>query len=1144
MREALKQRIVVFDGAMGTNVQTFNPVAEDFDGKDGCNDYLSITRPDIIQTIHERFIAAGCDVLETNSFGSNRIKLEEYGLADQIETINTTHVRVAQAAIAAANDGSKPRYIVGSLGPTGYLPSSSDPTLSNMDVDTLQETYYEQSRLLIAAGVDGLLIETGQDILEMKHAVVGAKRAIAEQSRDILLMAQPTLDLSGRMLLGTDVQAIVALFTDLQVDVLGFNCSTGPDEMRESIRYLSAHAPMALSVVPNAGLPENVDGCAHYNLAPGPFRERLLEFVNDFGVNIIGGCCGTNPEHIRALAQAVAGIRPKVRDVRQRFMVTSAIDSVDLDMDNRPIVIGERLNAQGSRKFKQILLDDDYDTMVAMGQEQIDRGAYLLDVCVAVNERDDEKAQMCELVRRLSYSVSAPLVIDSTEYDVIESALKIVPGRPVINSIHLEGDGERVHKVLPHLKKYGGAAVAMLIDAQGMAKTADRKKEVAQKLHDVVVGQYGMRPDTLIYDALTFTLATGEEEFRNSAVETFEAIRWIKENLPGTYTVLGVSNASFGLKPQARKVLNSVYLYHAVQAGLDTAIINARDVIPYPALNEQERQLADALVLNQHEQALAEFIEYFETHQVSALSQDDEADVERSVEEQIHWQVLNRKKEGIEAVLDEALKNYTPVEILNRILLPAMKEVGDKMATGELILPFVLQSAEVMKKSVAHLEQFLDKDDATSKGKLVLATVYGDVHDIGKNLVKTIFSNNGYEVYDLGKQVPLNTILEKAKEVGADAIGLSALLVTTSKQMAYCVDECYKQDLKYPIIVGGAAINRDYVLRISCLDGEVVYPAGVFYTKDAFEGLNVMNRLQDPDERDKLMAEYREQIAQRSQKQEQYAAIRAEQEAKAVASVVEPATTIPTPPFWGMRLLEGDDIPIDTVFSLMDFQSLYRLSWGLKNKSKDEFEQLVRNEFEPLQNDLMAYCKQEGIWQPQVLYGYVPCYREGHQLVVMSPDLKTERGRFTFPRQTDRDKLCLSDYFAGKPEDGQSYDVLPLQLVTMGHRVSEVCEALDKQDEYSRSYYLHGLATQMAEGLAEWNHRQIRAELAMTPEQGKRYSFGYPACPDLSAQVLQFALMDVAQHTTIQLTDHHQIVPEQSTSAFIVHHPKAKYYSV
>ena len=1156
LREAMAQKILVLDGAMGTSVQTFNPTHEDFAGKEGCNDYLSTTRPDIIQTIHEWFLEAGCDCLETNTFGSNRIKLAEYDIENELVQANFNSVNCARKAIENITlKGSKqPRYILASMGPTGFLPSSTDPTLSNITVDKIYETYYEQAKVLIYAGVDAILIETGQDILEMKHAVIGAKDAIAECARDVILMAQPTLDTTGRMLLGTDMQTALPLFIDLGIDVFGMNCSTGPDEMRESVRFLTENCPIAVSVIPNAGMPENIDGCAHYGLAPELMQKTMLEYIDHFGVNFVGGCCGTQPKHIKAVAEAAAGKKPLNRKVPASHFATSAINNVNFEMDNKPILVGERLNSQGSRIFKQLLLDDNYEKMLQIARDLADGGSHLLDVCVALNERDDEKDQMLKLVRALSAQNEAPLVIDSTEPDVIEAALKIIPGRAIVNSIHLEGNGERLYKVAPLLKRYGGSAVSMLIDEVGMAKTRERKQEVAQKIYSIITHDYQLPPHTMIFDALTFTLATGEDEFKNSAIETFEGIRWIKKNLPGTYTILGVSNASFGLTPAARRVLNSVYLYHAVKAGLDFAIVNAKEIVPYPMLSETERNLSNALVFNEHDNALTDFIAYFETHQATNMQTTNEEDnITRTVEEQIHYQILNRKKEGIEKYLDEALQKYKPAEVINQVLLPAMKEVGDKMATGELILPFVLQSAEVMKKSVSYLEQFLDKNDSVSKGKIVMATVYGDVHDIGKNLVKTIFSNNGYEVFDLGKQVPLATILEKAKEVKADAIGLSALLVTTSKQMAYCVEECLKGDLNYPIIIGGAAINRDYGFRISSIGGdgaeeEFIYPGGVFYAKDAFEGLNVMNRLQDKTKRQALMQEYYADIEDRKARVKKYADLKEQRLATQgdIQPQVAPATKIPTPPFWGLKHIPPQEIDLDEVKTMMDFPSLFRLSWGLRNMDKNEYETMLEKEYKPMLESMMVECKTQKIFLPEVLYGYFPCYAEGNELIILDPEAyqqgrQVETERFEFPRQTERDKLCLSDYFAQK-SSGQ-IDVIPFQLVTMGDAVSKVCNGYDAAHEYSKSYYLHGLAVQMADGLAEWTHRKILKELEI-PGQGKRYSFGYPACPELGDQVKQFKIMQVEKHMNVTLTEAFQMEPEQSTSALVVHHPEAKYYSV
>lgn len=1150
LRQRLKQGVLLFDGAMGTSIQQYRLSAEDFHGKEGCNEYLCLIQPDLIRKIHESFLHAGCDCVETNTFGANRLKLQEYGLEASVVAINQAAVHLARQAIERQESDNRPCYITGSLGPTGFLPSSSDPLLSKVSVDFLQEVYFEQALVLVESGVDALLIETGQDILEMKHAVIGARRAIAEARKDILLMVQPTLDRSGRMLLGTDLAAALPLFADLGVDTFGINCSTGPDEMRESVRYLALHSPLPISVMPNAGFPENNDGNAHYSLQPEVFAEALAGFVREFGVQIVGGCCGTTPKHIMELFRVAQGIpAPKYQPIHSIRAVSSSIKAVNLDEpDNKPVLVGERLNSQGSRRFKRLLLEEDYDGIEQMARAQVDEGAQILDVCVAMNERDDEMKQMCRLVRDLSQVVEAPLMIDSTEYEVIEAALKLVPGRAVVNSIHLEGQGERLHRIAPMLKKYGGAAVAMLIDSDGMAKTVPHKMQVARTIYDLVTKNYGLPPHALIFDPLTFTLATGEEEFKNAALETLETIRRIKSDLPGSYTILGISNASFGLTPEGRRVLNSVYLYHATKAGLDLVIVNAKEIVPYTMLSDKERELADALVLNKREDALADFIHYFETHSHSSRrnTPSDKADNEDAtlpIEEQIRYRILNRRKDGIEEVLKQSLQTYTPAQVINRILLPAMKEVGDKMASGELILPFVLQSAEVMKRSVAYLEQFLPQGEQISRGTVVLGTVYGDVHDIGKNLVKTILVNNGYTVYDLGKQVPLPDVLAKAKEVNADAICLSALLVTTSKQMAYCVEECSKQDLHYPIIIGGAAINRNYGFRISCLDEELIYPGGVFYAKDAFEGLDIMNRLMNPQERALLMEEYYADIAERRNRAAAYEdkSVSASPEL-ALKSRVKPVKHPPEPPFWGMRMIESGAIDLDQIYPLMDFPSLFRLSWGLKNRNKEEYERLLQEEFYPLLVDLLEECKQKKIFEPSALYGYFPCYAEGDDLVILENDMTSERHRFQFPRQRNREQLCLADYFASQ-ESGQ-IDVLPMQLVTMGHQVSKVCNALDRSHEYSRGYYIHGLAVQMADALAEWLHRRVQNELGIPQEQGKRYSFGYPACPDLSQQVKQFELMEVSRYMNVTLTEAFQMEPEQSTSALVVHHPEAKYFTV
>src|SRR3954463_1986152 len=860
---ALSRRVLVYDGAMGTNIQRYNLSAEDFGGKalEGCNDNLVLTRPDVIQAIHESFLEVGCDVVETCTFQSTPRRLHEWGLGDKVRAINIAAARLARAAVDKYATPDRPRFVAASMGPTGMLPSSSDPVLSKITYDELAENYYEQAKYLVEGGVALLLIETSQDILEVKAAVAGIERLFAEIGRRLPIQTQVTLDVSGRMLLGTDIASAMTTLEALKVDVIGLNCSTGPEHMREPVRYLSEHATLPLSVIPNAGLPINTGvGEAVYPLEPAPMAAALSEFVKDFGVRIVGGCCGTTPAHLAAIVAAVHEAERKANPAHPSHVprVSSAMRAITLHQDPPPLLVGERVNSQGSRKVKRLLLADDYEGILEVARDQVDSGAHVLDVCVALTERADEAEQMSKVVKLLSMSVETPLVIDSTEANVIESALEHIPGRGIVNSINMENGRKRIDDVVPLAKKHGAAVIALTIDEIGMAKTRERKLEVARKIYDIVVNEYGLSPEDIIYDALTFTLATGDAEWIDSGKETIEGIRLIKRELPGVSTILGVSNVSFGLTPEARGVLNSVFLHHCVQAGLDAAIVNPAHIRPYAEISASEREMADDLVFNKRPDALQRFIEYFaQTGETGTTAQVEKEDPTAGMtpEQKIHWMILHRKKEGIEEQLDAAGVREKPVRVLNEVLLPAMKEVGDKFGAGELILPFVLQSAEVMKKAVKHLEQFLEKAEGFTKGKVVLATVYGDVHDIGKSLVNTILSNNGYTVFDLGKQVPVNTILDKAVEVQADAIGLSALLVSTSKQMPLCVQELDKRGIQIPVLIGGAAIKRRFGRRAMFVEGERAYESGVFYCKDAFEGLETMDALQDsPEKRATLTA--------------------------------------------------------------------------------------------------------------------------------------------------------------------------------------------------------------------------------------------------------------------------------------------------
>ncbi len=1149
--DAIEDHVLIFDGAMGTSIQRYNLTAEDFGGEryNGCNDYLVITRPDVIEEIHASFLAVGSEAVETDTFRSNRITLGEYGLRDRVIEINRTAAQIARrVADRFAQETGIPRYVAGSIGPSGKLPSSDDPDLGNITFDELSTVFYEQARGLVEGGADVLLVETSQDILEVRAAVVGINRYFEEVGVRIPLQVQVTLDTSGRMLFGTDIASALTTLESLPIDVIGLNCSTGPEHMATPIKYLTEHSTRPISVLPNAGLPINVDGEAVYPMPPDPFAAMLGEFV-DWGVNVVGGCCGTTPEHLAKLVARVKGEptatrKPLDRQPQTEPAASSGMRAVDLRQTPPPTLIGERVNSQGSRKIKRLLLEEDYDGIVQIAKQQVESGAHVLDVCVALTERPDEAEQMKAVVKRLSMAVETPLMIDSTEADVIEAALSLYPGRGLINSINLENGRLRVDAVLPIARKHGAAVVALTIDEIGMAKTAARKLEVARKIYDIALNEYDLAPSDLIFDTLTFTLATGDQDMANSAVETLDGIRLIKAELPGVLTSLGVSNVSFGLGQAARAVLNSVFLYHCVEAGLDMAIVNPAHITPYFEIPEDQRKLANALIFNEHPDALAAYIQYFEQNAIT-VGGDDQADPTEGMtaEEALHWQIVHRKKDGVEALIDDCLTRQDAVRVLNTVLLPAMKEVGDKFGAGELILPFVLQSAEVMKKSVAYLENFLERKEGTSKGVIVLATVYGDVHDIGKNLVRTILSNNGYTVHDLGKQTPANTIIDAAVEHHADAIGLSALLVSTSKQMPLIINELARRGLEFPVLIGGAAINRAFGRRILFLEdtGEP-YAPGVYYCKDAFEGLDMMDQLTDPARRaalaERMVAEaYEEMGKERPPVQDR------RQEGQ--RSTIGPAPDIPTPPFWGARAVLN--IPLDSVFPYIHKPELYRLSWGARNTHGAEWDRL-EVEFENRLARMKKQALADHTLQPQAVYGYFPAQSDGDDVVIFDPAIYAddqrleEIARFSFPRQPFGEYLCLADYFA--PLGSGKIDVCPLQVVTVGQHATEKFDALQAANEYTEAYFFHGLAVQTAEATATYMNRHINRELGIQVERGKRYSWGYPACPDLDDHVTLFKLLPAGEKLGMLLTAAYQLVPEQSTAAIVIHHPEARYYSV
>jgi 5-methyltetrahydrofolate--homocysteine methyltransferase len=1093
---------------------------------------------------------------------SNRLTLGEFGLGDRTIEINRAAAALARRVCdRVEQETGIPRFVAGSMGPSGKLPSGDDPDLSNITFEELSSVFYEQAQGLVEGGADVLLIETSQDILELKAAIVGINRYFEDAGVRIPVQAQITLDVTGRMLFGTDIASALTTLEALPIDIIGMNCSTGPEYMRQPIKYLVENSRFPISVLPNAGLPINVEGEAVYPMEPEPFSEMVAEFTR-WGVGVVGGCCGTTPAHIDLLYKKVHGHsyeeelarqarrrEPLQREVPSVARASSGMTASLMVQNPGPTLIGERVNSVGSRKVKKLLLKDDYDSIVQIAVDQVNNGAHMLDVCVALTERTDEKAQMEKLVKKLAMSVEVPLVIDTTEAEVAEAALALYPGRGLINGNNLENGRERIDRIFPIAKKYGAAVISMTIDEEGMAHTREKKYEIAKRITDIAVNEYGLSPEDLVYDTLTFPLTTGQEELRTSGIETIEGIRLIKQNLPGVMTALGISNVSFGVGEAARGVLNSVFLYHAVQAGLDMAIVNPAHITPYAEIPDDQRKVANDLIFNTDPDALPRFIQYFEQNEVKLAGAEAEDPTKNMTAEQaIHWQIVHRKKEGVEALIDECLTRQDAVGVLNNVLLPAMKEVGDKFGAGELILPFVLQSAEVMKKSVAYLERFMDKVEGSTKGVVVLATVYGDVHDIGKNLVKTILSNNGYTVYDLGKQVPANTIIEKAQEYHADAIGLSALLVSTSKQMPLIVNELARRGLNYPVLIGGAAINRKFGRRILFLeDSSQPYEPGVFYCNDAFEGLSVMDKLIDPQERESFLSQIVTEAYTELGKPAPRRRSRSATGLKTVRTLSREEA--PQPPFWGYKTIQY--MPLEIVLQYLHKPELFRLSWGAKNAHGEEWQKLEA-EFEARLDRMSRAALRDKSLLPKAVYSYFPANSDGDDLVIWNPEPfqnangrapeKIEIARFGFPRQPDGEHLCISDYFA--PMDAGYVDAVALQAVTVGEAASEKFEALQSADNYGEAYFFHGLAVQAAEATANYVTKHISQEFGIEYGRGKRYSWGYPACPDLEDHEIVFRLLPNVSEIGLSLTESYQLVPEQSTAAIFVHHPDAKYFSV
>jgi 5-methyltetrahydrofolate--homocysteine methyltransferase len=1170
--EILHNKIIVFDGATGTHLQGQGLTPDDFGGEhlDGCNEYLVISKPSAVENVHTDFLEAGCDVIETNSFGGTRIVLAEYGLQDRACELN---FKAAQIAKRIAQDFSKnghQRFVAGSMGPTTKLPS-----LGHISFKDMASAYYEQAKGLIEGGVDLLCIETCQDVLQTKAALYGVFEYFSQTKIKLPIIVSVTIESMGTMLLGTEISAALTSIEPYDVDVIGINCATGPKEMSEHVRTLADISPKPIFVMPNAGIPENIGGHAHYHLTPEELAQYLSHFVNDLGVNVVGGCCGTTKEHIRQLVQAVGNCVPKKRSFDFIPGASSLYQAAPFRVENPPTLIGERTNANGSKLFRDLLAKEDWEGIVAMGREQVKESAHMLDVCAAYVGRN-EAEDMREIIGRFNQQVTIPLVIDSTEANVIEEALQRIGGKAVVNSINLEDGEERIKKIVPLCKNYGAAVIALTIDEQGMAKTAENKLSVARRIYNLVVGRYGMKPHDLIFDTLTFTLGSGDEEFRRSGIETMEALRLIKKEFPEVHTSLGVSNVSFGLSPATRQVLNSVFLHYALEAGLDMAIVHQSKILPLFKIDEQGRELARQLVFDErrfegegeNRKVIFDPLTELMAHYSGKKKEEKESKAaDGTIEERLKNRIIDGNKVGINADLDEALKKFAPLEIINTVLLDGMKTVGTLFGSGQMQLPFVLQSAEVMKSAVAYLEPFMEKNAESQKGTLVIATVKGDVHDIGKNLVDIILTNNGYKVYNLGIKCSIEKMIESAKEHNADAIGMSGLLVKSTLVMKENLEVLNEQNITVPVILGGAALTRRYVDQ----DLKSVYQGKVFYANDAFDGLRLIEEIKSG-KTDDLRHEQGSGDGKPEDGEEligteaKIALMLAEEENAPKHSQILANVDIPKPPFWGSKVIET--VSLDEVFRYVNEAALIRGQWRVVRgkKSEEEYKRILQEQIYPEFEALKSKIIHEKLLEPKVVYGYFPCQSDGNDLVIYNLPVENRKSdiwnwkslkewlRFSFPRQKDDRYLCISDYFA--PVNSGKIDVVAFHLVTMGKTASEHSKKLFDANEYKDYLYFHGLSVESAEALAELWHKKIREELGFggndSPEikrlfsqgyQGSRFSFGYPACPNLEDHRKLFELLK-PERIGVTMTDEFMLNPEQSTDAIIVHHPEARYFNI
>jgi 5-methyltetrahydrofolate--homocysteine methyltransferase len=1148
--QALRERVVIFDGAMGTNLQLLGLSPEDFGGPEleGCNEILIDSRPDLISQVHRSFYEVGCDVVETGTFGSSPVVLVEYGLADRAREISRRGAELARAVADEFSTPERPRWVAGSMGP-----GTKFPTLGQIPYADLRDAYEEQALGLLEGGVDFLLIETVFDLLSAKSAINGARRAMVALDRIVPLQVQVTIELTGRMLPGTEVGAALTVLDAMQVDVVGLNCATGPVEMSEALRHLSSASRVPIACVPNAGLPSVVDGKMHYDLSPDQLADHLHRFVTEFGVTAIGGCCGTTPDHLAAVVARCADAVPARRTPVMEPAAASIYTSVPFQQDTSFLVVGERTNANGSKRFREAMLEADWDTCVAMARDQIKEGAHLIDVCVDYTGADGV-ADMTEVASRFATQASVPLMVDSTEGPVVRAALEWIGGRPILNSVNLEeGDapGTRLDTFLRLAREFGAAVVCTCIDEEGQARTAEWKLRAARNIRDIAVDRYGLAPEDLLFDALALPLSTGMEESRQDGIETIEGIRAIKAELPGVSTILGLSNVSFGLNPAARQVLNSVFLHECVEAGLDSAIVHASKIVPLARIDERAREISLDLVYNRRTadyDPLQELLAFFDGVKVNSNAADEHLDW--PVERRLSQRIIDGNRNGLEGDLTEALDaGVGALAIVNDILLEGMKVVGERFASGEMQLPFVLQSAETMKAAVAFLEPFMEKADQGGKGTVVLATVKGDVHDIGKNLVDIILTNNGYEVINLGIKIGINEMIVAAEEHKADAIGMSGLLVKSTLIMRENLVELNQRDLAdFPILLGGAALTRTYVER----DLREIYDGRLFYGRDAFEGLRTMDRLVELKKSGEPDPEFGRQISERNVPKR---------------SRLEPQDTTPVegqperanvaadnplfpPPFVGTRVAKG--IPIDDIAEYLNLTALFRNQWGFrpeKGEDDTEFKTRVRATL----REEMAKAKEADLLIPQVAYGHFAANAEGNDLVIWKDESRSsEWMRFTFPRQRKEPWLCIADFF--RPAGSGEEDFASFMLCTIGPRASEEAARLFAENQYQNYLFLHGLSVEMAEATAEYWHHRIREELGFANEDGPslaglfrqtyrggRYSWGYPACPDLTDNAKVVELLG-GDRIGVTVSEGFQLHPEQTTDAIICHHPEAKYF--